>query len=277
MENSNDVLRLSDSCYDTPQAKFHVGNEGIGVDKLKHTVREIGQKIRTARLKAELTLSDLAEKTGLAESSLSRIERGYTAVSVTNLVQICEVLSIGLEQLLDIKAIPSKTRIAAHGRSNNEFEEVESTGYLWKHLVGGARFDVFNVFHLVFPRDETMKTLVSHAGQEYCYVLKGEVTFYVGDELHRLKAGSGILIDSELPHRAERVGDAEAHMLMIVTRSGAEQLTPEWWNVRRTEPAEPQSAGQKPSSSRAAAAAKKPPGALSGDMPSRKPARRSRA
>ena len=129
------------------------------MDKLKHSIADIGQKIRAARIKADLRLSDLAEKTGLAESSLSRIERGYTAISVTNLIQICEELSIGLEELLDVKPTPSKTRVAAHGRSTDKFEEVESTGYLWKHLVGGARFDVFNVFHLVFPRNETMKTL----------------------------------------------------------------------------------------------------------------------
>jgi transcriptional regulator with XRE-family HTH domain len=236
------------------------------VDKLKHSVRDIGQKIRAARIKADLRLSDLAEKTGLAESSLSRIERGYTAISVTNLIQICEELSIGLDELLDVKPTPSKTRVAAHGRSTDEFEEVESTGYLWKHLVGGARFDVFNVFHLVFPRDETMKTLVSHAGQEYCYVLKGEVRFYAGDEVHHLKAGSGILIDSELPHRAERLGDAEAHMLMVVTRSGAEQLTPEWWNIaRQTNQASPEVQTPKANS------------ALSAGISTRRAARRSRA
>jgi transcriptional regulator with XRE-family HTH domain len=251
------------------------------VDKLKRTVREIGQKIRAARIKADLRLSDLAKSTGLAESSLSRIERGYTAVSVTNLVQICDVLSIGLEELLDFETTPAKTQVAAHGRSNSEFEEVESTGYLWKHLVGGARFDVFNVFHLIFPRDETMKTMVSHPGQEYCYVLKGKVLFYVGQEVHHLKAGSGILIDSELPHRAERLGDEEAHMLMVVTRSGAERLTPEWWNVAKRDAAEQPPGRTKlpPRSGRATPPPDpaKTPGRVSADSSARRPARRSRA
>jgi transcriptional regulator with XRE-family HTH domain len=243
------------------------------VDKLKRTVREIGQKIRAARIKADLRLSDLAKSTGLAESSLSRIERGYTAVSVTNLVQICDVLSIGLEELLNLQTTPTKTQVAAHDRANGEFEEVESTGYLWKHLVGGARFDVFNVFHLIFPRNETMKTMVSHPGQEYCYVLKGKVLFYVGDELHHLKAGSGILIDSELPHRAERLGDEEAHMLMVVTRSGAERSTPEWWNVAKREAAE-----QPPIRRRQSAPldSTKTPGRVSADSSARRAARRSR-
>jgi transcriptional regulator with XRE-family HTH domain len=251
------------------------------VDELKHTVREIGQKIRAARIKADMRLSDLAKKTGLAESSLSRIERGYTAVSVMNLVQICDVLSIGLEELLNLQATPLKTQVAAHGRPTDEFEEAESTGYLWKHLVGGARLDVFNVFHLVFPRNETMKTLVSHPGQEYCYVLKGKVLFYVGQEVHHLKAGGGILIDSELPHRAERLGDEEAHMLMVVTRSGAEQSTREWWNVTRRE-----TSGSKSGQANAPAPAErtaspadttKTSAIVGAGTRARRPARRSRA
>ncbi|MGO9397315.1 MAG: helix-turn-helix domain-containing protein [Xanthobacteraceae bacterium] len=250
------------------------------MDKLKHTVQEIGQKIRAARIRADLRLSDLSKRTGLAESSLSRIERGHTAVSVMNLVQICEVLSIGLEELLDPKATPSKTAIATHGRQTDDFEEVESTGYLWKHLVGGAQFDVFNVFHLVFPRNETMKTMVSHAGQEYCYVLEGEVLFYVGDECHHLRAGSGILIDSELPHRAERLGDKEAHMLMIVTRSGAEQMVPEWWNVSRQKTAKGPSSPtvpSRPGRPTPASDSAKTPAMVSAGSAARRSVRRSRA
>jgi hypothetical protein len=92
------------------------------------------------------------------------------------------------------------------------------------------------------------------------------VRFYAGDEVHHLKAGSGILIDSELPHRAERLGDAEAHMLMVVTRSGAEQLTPEWWNIaRQTNQASPEVQTPKANS------------ALSAGISTRRAARRSRA
>ena len=44
------------------------------------------------------------------------------------------------------------------------------------------------VFHLVFPREKGMESMVSHPGQEHCYVLQGEVLFFVGDEQHRRDA-----------------------------------------------------------------------------------------
>jgi transcriptional regulator with XRE-family HTH domain len=214
------------------QAKSGNGTGKIVLtENAKQTARELGERIRAARVRAKLRLIDVASRTGLTESSLSRIERGYTAVSVMNLVQICEVLSIGIDELFQSKVIPAKTTIAVHSRAMDEFEEVEATGYRWRHLVGGAPFDTFNVFHLVMPKEELMKTMVSHPGQEYCYVMEGEILFYVDNECHRLGPGDGILIDSQLPHRAERVSEEAAHILMTVTRPMAEKISPEWWNL----------------------------------------------
>ncbi|WP_158814336.1 helix-turn-helix domain-containing protein [Methylocapsa sp. S129] len=201
------------------------------MNKSGDTLIEIGKRLRAARLKSNLRLAEVAAKTNLSESSLSRIEHGSIAVSVMNLVRLCDVLSITVTDLFDKKPAPAKTSVQAHTSRGQAFEEVEATGYRWRHLVGGAPLDAFNVFHLILPENEQMKTLVSHPGQEHCYVLQGEVDFYVGEERHRLKAGDGILLDSELPHRAERVGAKTAHILMTVTRPNAERLEPEWWNL----------------------------------------------
>lgn len=206
------------------------------MDDAEQTLVEIGNRLRAARQLANLTLSQVAAKADLAESSLSRIERGSIAVSVMNLVRLCEVLSIGINELFDPKPTVSKTVVAVHSPRSEPFKEVEATGYRWRHLAGGAPLDAFEVLHLVFPEREKMQTLVSHPGQEHCYVLEGEVDFYVGSECHRLGPGAGILIDSEVPHRAERVGDGPVHILMTVTRTAAGKTSPEWWNSPGQEP-----------------------------------------
>lgn len=76
-----------------------------------------------------------------------------------------------------------------------------------------------------------MKTMVSHPGQEHCYVLSGEILFHVGDTSHRLRAGEGIFIDSEQPHRAESVGKTEAHVLMIVSKPSESAVATDWWKL----------------------------------------------
>jgi uncharacterized cupin superfamily protein len=64
-----------------------------------------------------------------------------------------------------------------------------------------------------------MDLMVSHPGQEYCYVLGGRIRFHVGAEIFELAAGEGIFLNSELPHRADNIGDDEARILMVVAKS----------------------------------------------------------
>jgi quercetin dioxygenase-like cupin family protein len=83
-----------------------------------------------------------------------------------------------------------------------------------------------------------MQTTVSHAGQEHCYVLSGEVLFHVGGTSHRLRAGDGILIDSQQPHRAENAGRGQAHVLMTVARPAEASDVPDWWRLSSSTEAE---------------------------------------
>ena len=206
-------------------------------NRIESTAREIGRRIRAARIGAGLKLIDLAGRTGLSEGFLSKLERGQASSSIANLIQITDALGLGLHELFaNESAAPAKTRVAVHRKlKSQDLIEVASTGYRWRHLAGGAPLDRLEVFHLVFPHRNRMEAVVSHAGQEHCYVLSGEILFQVGDEEHRLRAGEGIFIDSSLPHRAENIGSGEAHVLMTVAKPteagvGSEALT-DWWRL----------------------------------------------
>jgi quercetin dioxygenase-like cupin family protein len=76
-----------------------------------------------------------------------------------------------------------------------------------------------------------MQTLVSHQGQEYCYVLSGKVRFIVGTKSFELGPGEGILTNSEMPHRAENIGRSEAQVLMVVTKSQSHAEHFDWWKT----------------------------------------------
>jgi hypothetical protein len=50
-------------------------------------------------------------------------------------------------------------------------------------------------------------------------VLSGRIRFHVGAEMFELAAGEGIFLNSELPHRADNIGENEARILMVVAKS----------------------------------------------------------
>jgi transcriptional regulator with XRE-family HTH domain len=204
------------------------------MDKIARTTQDIGRRLRAARVGAGLTLASVARQAGVSEGFLSKLERGQAAASIANLIQLADVLGLGLHELFPSDGAPAKTRVAVHRAGGGDLQEVAATGYRWRHLGGGAPLDRMEVFHLVFPRAKGMATTVSHPGQEHCYVLSGEVLFHVGDSQYRLKAGDGILIDSQQPHRAENAGRGQAQMLMTVARPADASDVPDWWRLSAT-------------------------------------------
>jgi transcriptional regulator with XRE-family HTH domain len=175
--------------------------------------RELGDKLKRARLANGLTLTQLAHQTGLSEAFLSRLERAQAAASVANLIEITDALGVGMHDLFTAETRVQKTAVAVH-RAKDKGPAIEAQGYRWQRLGGGAPRDQLGAFLLLFAKGGKMPVMVSHAGQEYCRVLAGEIDFHVGDEIHRLRAGDSIFISSDLPHRVANVGQGEARLLM---------------------------------------------------------------
>ncbi|WP_422029825.1 helix-turn-helix domain-containing protein [Roseovarius sp.] len=190
---------------------------------------QIGACIKAGRTAEKLTLSALAEKCGLTESFLSKLERGVASASIANLLQICAALNIEIGSLFDgLGVAPARTRVSVHRRSDN-FAFIPSTGYSWKRVGGGSPKDEMEVFHLVLPETDRMEAYVSHPGQEHCFVISGEVLFEVGEESFHLSTGDSIFIDSQQPHRARSAGGADAQILMTVAAADVSRVEFDWW------------------------------------------------
>ncbi len=65
------------------------------MDKIARATREIGRRLRAARLGAGLVLAEVAAKAGVSEGFLSKLERGQVAASIANLIQLAEALGLG--------------------------------------------------------------------------------------------------------------------------------------------------------------------------------------
>jgi transcriptional regulator with XRE-family HTH domain len=198
----------------------------------------LGARIRSLREARGMKLKQLADATGLSDAFVSRLERGQVSSSVANLIQIAQVLDIGVSELFANPADQLRSDVTVHRNSDaGEDQSIPSTGYRWRLLAGGMPNDDVEVFHLLFPRKNRMDLMVSHPGQEYCYVISGRIRFHVGAEMFELAAGEGIFLNSELPHRADNIGDDEARILMVVakssdtrsSRSSSEHF--DWWRV----------------------------------------------
>jgi transcriptional regulator with XRE-family HTH domain len=196
---------------------------------------KLGARIRSLREARGMKLKDLADATGLSDAFVSRLERGQVSSSVANLIQIAEALDTGVSELFASAADQLRSDVTVHRHGDDgEGQSIPSTGYRWQLFAGGMPNDDLEIFHLAFPRKNRMDLMVSHPGQEYCYVISGRIRFHVGAEIFELAAGEGIFLNSELPHRADNIGDDEARILMVVAKSSDARQRGEhfdWWRV----------------------------------------------
>jgi transcriptional regulator with XRE-family HTH domain len=229
---------------DLPTTRNEIASEAIFIDGyaiLYYSLRmksqdavltAIGARIRSLRDERGMKLKALAEAAGLSDAFLSRLERGQVSSSVANLIQIAEALGIGVNELFSTSADQSRSQVTVHrNREVSEDHTVPSTGYRWCLFAGGMPNDDLEVFHLSFPRKNRMDLMVSHPGQEYCYVISGRIRFFVDKESFDLGSGEGVLLNSELPHRAENIGNVEARILMVVAKDAHVREHFDWWRA----------------------------------------------
>lgn len=77
--------------------------KNIPMTKKKLTVH-LGEVLRAARLKAELTQADVAERVGVVTEVYGRMERGNLTPSVLNLRKLCMVLRLDADTALGLEA-----------------------------------------------------------------------------------------------------------------------------------------------------------------------------
>jgi len=93
-------------------------------------------------------------------------------------------------------------------------------------------FKALGIHHeRLLPGRRTSYPHAESAEEEFVYVIEGTPDVWLDGELHRLKPGDGILIDSQLPHRAENAGRGQAHVLMTVARPAESSNVPDWWHL----------------------------------------------
>ncbi|MDN3919131.1 helix-turn-helix domain-containing protein [Roseateles violae] len=169
-----------------------------------------GDHIRSVRKRLGLTLSELSARTGLAVSTLSKLEKGNVSLSYDKLMLLSKGLGVDMAELLS-DAPSARPTPGGGGRRvvhrAGEGQAVQTRSYQQLYLASellNKRFTPM-VVEVCARTIEEFKAefgdLIRHPGEEFVYVLEGEITFH--SELYapvNLKTGDSIYFDSEMGH-----------------------------------------------------------------------------
>ena len=192
-----------------------------------------GEAIRTLRKRNGLTLAELAGRTGLAVSTLSKLEVGHVSLSYDKLMLISKGLEIDMAELLDSTPHPGGA-VGYGGRRvvhrAGEGQHVETRSYSQSYLATellNKRFVPIHVELHARTLDEFFAEFgdfIRHPGEEFTYVIEGEVAFHT--ELYApsiLKAGDSVYFDSEMGHAYLKASDAPCRTITTCSPRGRDE------------------------------------------------------
>ena len=186
------------------------------------TATQIGSKITTLRESLGLTIDQLAERSGCDVSTITGLESGEYAPSLTPLIKLTRALGVRLGTLLDdeteLGPIVTRKGDAEAVSRLRDLETVSDAGILgFFSLASGKVARHMEPFLIdVQPAAEGEHKLSSHEGEEFLYVLDGALEIEYGKATHTLEAGDSIYYDSIVPHQVRSAGDGPARILAVV-------------------------------------------------------------
>jgi quercetin dioxygenase-like cupin family protein len=173
--------------------------------------KSFGGQMRQLRQAKKVSLESLASRTGFSERYLKGIEEGITVPPVSAVIQIAKALSIDSGSFLSAEDQEDSER----KRRESFFKRTQA--YSYKTLTPYAETKHMKAFLVTIdPKQDHQMVEYRHEGEEFLYVLKGELEVNVGGNPHLLKKGQTLHFDSGLPHKLHNLSDEEAQLIVVI-------------------------------------------------------------
>ena len=166
----------------------------------------VGEKIKSLRDTKQISITELAERTGLAKEQIERIENNVDIPSLAPLIKIARALGVRLGTFLDdqdeLGAVISRKQDDTQNTISFSNNAMSARTHMRYRSLSKSKADR-NMEPFIIDieaTDETNYEVSSHEGEEFIYVLEGEAELIYGKEVYRLQAGDSIYFDSIVPH-----------------------------------------------------------------------------
>jgi transcriptional regulator with XRE-family HTH domain len=179
----------------------------------------LGARMRALREAMDLSLRDLAERSGVSAPMLSQVERGETSPTLQVATRIAAGLELRLSQLL---RLDEDGAVSVVRRAERRKGPARAHGHRYELLtppLPGQRAELSR--HTLSAGASTGgpgdPPIHEPGSRETALVESGPVVLVCDGQRHELAAGDCVTFDADLPHHFENPGDGEAVLLAVVS------------------------------------------------------------
>jgi len=178
---------------------------------------EIHVARRLAALRAEsgLTLRDVADRCGLSDAYLNRVERQKTPINIANLEKVAFAFGASLASFFEADTAQEPLLITRAGEGKLVRFRGRK-GYRVAMLAERKKGKLMEPILVDLTSAPAAVPLQSHPGQEFNYVTEGRCVFHFGKEQIDLAEGDAIYFDATVPHVCRPAGKGPARILAVV-------------------------------------------------------------
>jgi DNA-binding transcriptional MerR regulator/mannose-6-phosphate isomerase-like protein (cupin superfamily) len=170
----------------------------------------IGSHLRRLRAKRRLSLAQVARAVGISVGFLSALERSQMSASVGTLRKLARFYKTNILDFFDATGASSRQVRPEQRKVLEAGPGVQMELLAWGNTVMEPH--LFRVAPKAGSGDS-----YTHEGEEFLYVLRGELAITVEKEEYRLKAGDSFYFESATPHHWKNPGQAETWVLWVNT------------------------------------------------------------
>ncbi len=184
----------------------------------------LGEKIKTLRQRRGMSLQQMADQTSLSKPLLSQIESEVVAPPVATLLKISKALNVNIGYFFQAKESGKKAVIVRKNERKQVFrrihEDASKVGYYYEALAypkADKHMEPFQVQFEVKKKEDLL--FFTHKGEEFVFVLEGQLEFNYENETFLLEAGDSLYFDSSLPHAFRAMGRKNALAIDVIYAS----------------------------------------------------------
>ncbi len=183
---------------------------------MREEMKEIALRIKELRELSDISTEEISDYLGVRVEEYQKYEEGEVDISASILFEIAHKLGVDMGLLLTGEE--TRMHIFTVTRKDKGVEVERRKQYKYQNLAEKfihKKAEPFIV--IVEPRTGVDKPSTnSHPGQEFDYVLEGEMKFYIHDNEIILEEGDSIFFDSSYEHAMEALNNQPAKFLAII-------------------------------------------------------------
>ena len=184
---------------------------------MEEVIAGIGPKIRQLRQQKNLSLQQLAERSGMSAAGIHKIERNGMVPTIATLMKLARALNRSVGYLVD----EEQAKPAVLTKSSDRKPVFTSKKGLELRSISGpyGRFFIAGAMAIVSPGADSGPKAMEHPGEELVYVLDGVLVFEVEGAQYALRRGDAFHFRTNRPHRWRNPGRRPTRAIWMALRS----------------------------------------------------------